>query len=232
MVGSAIDNPNPDGNEFWLTQQLATTYADIVNREPLRTATMAALGMTWLPGYTAKVVRQHPARRDRGDRHRPAARAGGGERAGQTAGPDQPDRARARGPAAAELHQPAARRPGSEHQATKDEIDKKQTDLANMFSARQIADTQTQISGLQNKLTTLQANYAALLANTQRGALNSISIIEEAALPTVPVGPQKMATILLAAAIGLILLRRRGLPDGIPGRQPEEPGRRRRRSWA
>ena len=34
MVGSAIDDPNPDGNEFWLTQQLANTYADMVKRKP------------------------------------------------------------------------------------------------------------------------------------------------------------------------------------------------------
>jgi capsular exopolysaccharide synthesis family protein len=74
-----------------------------------------------------------------------------------------------------------------------------------MFSARQIADAQTQIAGLQTKLNTLQANYAALLSNTQQGAINTISVIEPAALPTKPIGPNKPATILLAAAIGLIL---------------------------
>ena len=61
-----------------------------------------------------------------------------------------------------------------------------------MFSARQIADTQTQIAGLQSKLSTLQANYAALLSNTQQGALNTISVIEPAALPTVPDRPQQV----------------------------------------
>jgi non-specific protein-tyrosine kinase len=88
---------------------------------------------------------------------------------------------------------------------TKKEIDKKQTDLANMFSARQIADAQTQIAGLQTKLNTLQANYAALLSNTQQGSINTISVIEPAALPIMPIGPNKAATILLAAAIGLVL---------------------------
>ena len=40
MVGSAIDNPNPDGNQFWLTQQLANTYADIVSGTPCGHGTM------------------------------------------------------------------------------------------------------------------------------------------------------------------------------------------------
>ncbi len=29
MIGRAIDNPNPTGTEFWLTQQLAQTYTEI-----------------------------------------------------------------------------------------------------------------------------------------------------------------------------------------------------------
>ena len=30
MIGSAIENPNPNGNEFWLTQQLAATHGPVV----------------------------------------------------------------------------------------------------------------------------------------------------------------------------------------------------------
>ena len=81
----------------------------------------------------------------------------------------------------------------------------KQNDLAKMFSARQIADTQSQLSALQSKLNSLQANYAALLSNSQEGALNRINVVEPAALPTTPVGPNRMATVLLAAAIGFLL---------------------------
>ncbi len=205
MVGSAIENPNPSGNEFWLTQQLATTYADIVKRDPVRNATMAALGLTWLPEYQARVVPNT-------------------QLVEILVTDTSPERAQAVADELARqlvLLSPTA--PGREDQQrqafinqqlsdlevkiqeTQEEITRKQAELANMFSARQIADTQTQIAGLQNKLSTLQANYAALLANTQRGALNTISVIEPAALPTIPVGPNKPATILLAAAIGLLL---------------------------
>ena len=205
MIGSAIENPNPNGTEFWLTQQLASTYADIVNREPIRNATMAALGLTWLPGYSARVVPNT-------------------QLVEISVTDTDPRRAQAvANEVANQLIQSSPTAPGREDQQrqsfvsqqltdleskireTSEEIYKKQTELANMFSARQIADAQTQIAGLQNKLTTLQANYAALLSNTQRGALNSIAVIESAPLPTVPVGPNRGATILLAAAIGFAL---------------------------
>lgn len=205
MIGSAIDNPNPSGNDFYLSQQLANTYADIAKRENVRQATMAALGMSWLPDYTARVVpNTQLIEITVVETHPELAQAVAAELARQVIA----------------VSPTASGRQDQERQAfvdqqlndlqsaikgTQDEIEKKQTDLAGMFSARQIADAQAQIAGLQTKLTTLQANYAALLSNTQKGASNTVSIIEPAALPTVPVGPNKMATILLAAAIGLVL---------------------------
>ncbi len=205
MVGSAIDNPNPNGNELWLTQQLATTYADIAKREPVRTATMASLGLKWLPDYTTRVVpNTQLVELAVTDTDPVRAQAVANELANQLI----------------LLSPSAAGRPDQQRQtfinqqlsdleaniqATKDEIGRKQTELAKMLSARQIADSKAQVSGLQDKLNTLQANYASLLANTQQGAVNSISVVEPAGLPLTPVGPQKLATILLAATIGLVL---------------------------
>lgn len=205
MVGRAIENPNPNGSDFWLMQQLAGTYADIAKRAPVQDATKAALGLTWLPDYTVRVVpNTQLVEISVVDTSPPRARAVAGELANQLI-----------------LQTPM--QPGSEMDQrqvfiktqlddlevkikdTQAEIAKKQADLGNLFSARQIADTQTQIAALQTKLATLQANYAALLSNTQQGAINTISVIEAAALPTSPIGPNKPATILLAAVIGFIL---------------------------
>ncbi len=205
MVGTAIDDPNPNGNEFYMTQQLANTYADIVKREPVRQGVMRALGLTWLPEYTARIVANTQlVELSVTDTNPQRAQAVAAELANQiiqlspTASGSEDQQRQAF--ISQQLNDLEAK-----IQETQDEIARKQADLANMFSARQIADTQTQIVGLQNKLATLQANYAALLANTQQGALNSISVIEPAVVPTVPVGPNKPATILLAAAIGFIL---------------------------
>ncbi len=205
MVGTAIENPNPNGNEFWLTQQLANTYADIVKRDNIRAAVMQRLGLTWLPDYTARVVPNtqlielavtdvDPLRAQQ------VAQGLAGELIGiSPTGPGGEDQQR-QAFISQQLNDLETK-----IEQTQSEIDKKQAELANMFSARQIADTQTQITGLQNKKATLQSNYASLLSNTQRGALNSINIIEPAVLPTVPVGPNKGATIMLAAAIGFLL---------------------------
>ncbi len=205
MVGRAIENPNPSGNDLWLTQQLASTYADIARRSPIKEATMAALGLTWLPEYNVRpvantqlleiaVVDTSPQR----------AQAVAAEIARQlmrqapTGGDSQAQQRQAF--IAAQLDDLEAK-----IKETQAEIDKKQQELTNLFSARQIADAQTQIAGLQSKLTTLQANYAALLANTQKGAVNTISVVEPASLPDEPIGPNKPMTILLAATIGLAL---------------------------
>lgn len=203
MVGRAIENPNPSGNDLWLTQQLANTYADIAKRSPIKEATMAALGLNWLPEYTVRVVANTQLLEIAVvDTSPQRAQAVAAEFANQlirqapTGGDSQTEQRQSF--ITAQLNDLEAK-----IKETQAEIGKKQDELTNMFSARQIADAQTQITGLQSKLTTLQANYAALLANTQKGAINTISVVEPAALPTDPIGPNKLATILLAAAIGL-----------------------------
>ncbi len=205
MVGRAIENPNPTGNDFWLTQQLAGTYADIAQRAPVREATMAALGLKWLPAYTVRAVpNTQLVEITVVDTSPPRVQAVAAELANQlirqtpasSAGETQQRQAFVK----SQLDELEVK-----IKETQAEITKKQDELGNMFSARQIADAQTQIAGLQTKLTTLQANYAALLSNTQQGSINTISVIEPPALPTTPIGPNKLATILLAAAIGLVL---------------------------
>ena len=205
MIGRAIENPNPTGNDFWLTQQLANTYADIAKRSPIREATMSALGLTWLPEYTVRVVPNTQlveiAVVDTSPQRTQATAAELAKQLiRQTPTSTDTQTQQRQAFIAAQLNELEVK-----IKETQDEISKKQADLGSMFSARQIADAQTQVAGLQTKLTTLQANYAALLSNSQKGAINSISVVEPAALPVTPIGPNKLATILLAAAIGFVL---------------------------
>jgi polysaccharide biosynthesis transport protein len=202
MIGRAIDNPNPTSFDFYLTQQLATTYADIANTWPVREQTMSRLGLDWLPAYTVRaqtnsqlleiaVTDTDPVR----------AQVVANELANQLI-----------------LQSPTAPRPEEqERQAfvenelsdledkiteTREEIATKQDELDALVSARQIAEVQNQIATLQAKLTSMQANYAALLANTEEGALNTLTIIDPARLPTSPVGPNRSLSVLLAAVMG------------------------------
>src|SRR6266545_3276243 len=56
LIGRAFENPNPTSNELTLGQQLATTYADLAQRQPVRLQTMAALGLDSLPQYNARAL--------------------------------------------------------------------------------------------------------------------------------------------------------------------------------
>lgn len=205
LVGRAIENPNPSGNEFFLTQQLATTYTDIAKRSTVRRATAKALNLKALPEYGVRVVPNTQLMEI-------------------VVTDSNPERAAS---VANELaKQLILQTPTASDQATQDrqafinkqlddlqvkitdtqqEIAKKQEELGGLFSARQIADTQALITGLQQKLNSLQSNYAALLANTQRGALNQLSVIEAAQPPNSPIGPDRIFVILLAAGVAFVL---------------------------
>ena len=205
MVGQALQNPNPSNNDLYLSQQLANTYVDILQREQLQNATKAALGLEWLPKYSARIV---PATQLIElaviDTIPERAQAVGSELANQLirltpAGSENVDQSR-EAFIAQQLDELEA-----SIEATRAEISKTQSELASMLSARQIADAQTQITALEGKLQTLQANYAALLQTTGRVAINTISIIEPATLPTKPIGPNRPAMILIAAVIGFVL---------------------------
>ncbi|MBI3958916.1 MAG: hypothetical protein HY328_08910, partial [Chloroflexi bacterium] len=206
IVGrSMIDNPNPSGNDLWLTQQLATTYSDMLKRQPVQEATKTALGLNWLPEYTTQIVPNtqllEVAVIDTDPRRTQAVAS---ELVNQLirlspTGLKEEEQQR----------QDFINRQLDELEIaieeTKADITAKQEQLNTLFSARQIADTQTQIASLQSKQSSLQTNYASLLSNSQKGALNTIQVIEPASLPAIPVDPNRLYTILTAAAIGLLL---------------------------
>jgi succinoglycan biosynthesis transport protein ExoP len=205
MIGRVIEDPNPNQGEIYLAQQLAQTYADMANREPVRNATMQALGIDWLPEYLARALPNTQLI--------------------EIAVTDvNPLRAQVVANTLADqlvLRSPTSARPEDQErqqfisnqlndlqtqiEETQNEIAKYQEQLGTLNSARELQDTQNQIAALQTKLTTLQGNYAALLANTQQGATNTLTVVEPAELPTNPIGPKKTMSIMLSAAIGFSL---------------------------
>jgi succinoglycan biosynthesis transport protein ExoP len=88
---------------------------------------------------------------------------------------------------------------------TEKQIETLQEELANTFSAQQINSIQSEIASLQSKLNTMQNTYGLLLANTERGAINTLTIIESAKLPSSPIRSTKGLTVLLAAVVGFVL---------------------------
>ena len=205
MIGMTINNPNPSSNELMLGQQLAAAYADLANREIVRNATKNALGIGALPQYIAQAL---PNTQLIGitvnDTDPLRAQAVANQLAAQLillspTGPQPEDKARQ------EFINQQLNNLEVQIKETEDEIEKLQETLSTLISAQEINDTQDQIFALQSKLNNMQSNYGLLVANTQKGAINTLTIIEPAELPSNPIGPMKGLTILLAAAVGFVL---------------------------
>jgi len=201
VIGRAVYSSNPQGNDFYLNQQLASFYAEVGQRDPVRLATMQALGLTSLPEFIVQalpdsslieivVTDTDPAR----------AQAVANELATQL------------------IMQTPANNLSQDRQTfiedqltllqsnivqTQDEIAKKRAELATLFSARQLSDAEREISSLESKLSDLQSNYSDLLSNSDRGAVNTINVIEPAGLPVRPVGPNRLMSVVMAGVIAM-----------------------------
>lgn len=209
IIGNALNNPNPSTNDLWLTQQLASTYTDIAQRQVIRDAVQEATGLSALPSYAVRAIpdtqlieiavtdsipeRATVVANELANQLilRAPGNANDGDQAGETA---------RQAFISQQLNDLEAR-----ITETSELILVKQDELAALVSARQIVDTENQIAVLENKLNTLQGNYASLLASTSAGATNSLRIIEAASVPQFPIGPEVLITVLTAAAIGLSL---------------------------
>ena len=205
MIGTTINNPNPSSNQLLLGQQLAATYADLANREIVRNATKNALGMNQLPEYIARALpNTQLIEIIVNDNDPERAQTVANELAAQLillspVNGQSEERERQ------EFVHQRLNNHEAQIQETEAEIEKLQEELADTFSAQQINDRQNQISSLQSKLNAMENNYGLLLSNTQQGAINTLTIIESAKLPSNPIGPRKGLTILLAAAVGFVL---------------------------
>ncbi len=206
MIGTAIEDPNPTNTQFTLGVQLAATYADIANRQPVQQATIDALGITdgKLPRYIVRAVPNTQLLEisvTDTDKVRVAAIAN--ELANQLI-----------------LQSPTNAQKDEERLAfinqqlddlqidiseTQDEILSSQEELAGLTSAREIQDAQSQIAALQSKLASLQSSYASYLASSQNNAVNTLAVIEPAVVPDKPIGPNIILTAVTAAGIGLLL---------------------------
>ncbi len=206
MIGSTITQANPDSGQIYISQQLAQIYADMAMREPIQNATKDALQIDWLPQYQARVVPNaqlveisvtdtNPAR----------AQIIANELARQLI---------LQNPAISGASETGNRQEfirqqlsslEQQIQDTQKQVETLQTSLIGLNSASQIQKIEGQISDLNDKLSTLRDSYASLLANSQQGALNILSVVEPANLPTNSVSTNKILIILVAALVGFTL---------------------------
>jgi non-specific protein-tyrosine kinase len=210
MVGRVTQNPDPNSGDLYTGQQLAYTYIQLVTREPVLQGALDSLGlnMNWqaLRGqvsasivYNTQLLQINVIDND-------------------------PYRAKVLADAVALqliLQSPAGPNAANQEEASfiqaqiedlKEKINiaqessrslKQELDASN--SARQIQDLQNQIAVLDTKISNWQATYSQLLTTIQGGDVNTLSVIEEASIPTRPISPNVRTNVMIAAVIGLVL---------------------------
>lgn len=205
VIGRAVYELNPTGGELGLAQQLATYYADIAERDVVRKATMEALNLSWLPQYIVSTVPNSQILEisvSDADPQRAQAVANELSRQLINQSPSNPDLQE-------QKHQEFIRQQilllEDQIQGTLNDISLKETELGSLNSARQIAQTQAEIVALQQKLTTLQSNYTGLLNASSGQGNNSLTLVQPAALPGRPVGPNRGVVILMSVAIAFLI---------------------------
>lgn len=205
MVGTVLYQPNPNDQEFTLSRELAATYADLAMRAPVANGVMAALGLEELPEY--RVAIQYESRMiviSVTDTNPERASAVANELANQLILQTPTSVERSDQQRQAFINQQLDTMQ-AEIIRLSAEIDQKQTELQRLTSATQIEDAQAEIIGLESKLSLLQGNYATLLASSQRGATNTLTVVEPAFPPVIPIGPNKILIVGLVGVIGLVL---------------------------
>ncbi len=210
MVGEFFQDPNPNQSDFYTSQVLAQSYADLAGREPVLRGTLRALGIDWdLNTLKNKVYsRMIP----------------GTQLIEIVVTDTDPQRAKVlveeitnqliqQSPAATDPENEAEKVfIQSQIEELKQNIDKARDDLvklqdiiSNASSARQIQDARVRQAALQEQITTWRSTYAQLLAATQRGTPNSLRVVEAPEVPTGPIGQNTNSNVLLAAGVGLAL---------------------------
>lgn len=204
ITGSTVFEANPTSGNLYLNQQLANFYVTLAQGQTVQNAAMQALGITWLPEYIARALPNSQiieivVSDTIPERAQIVANALANALVQQSPTYSQGQKARE------SFIEAQLDKLEQDIQATRDKIAEKEEELGKLFSARQIADAQTDIAALETKLNTLQSNYGTLLANSQRGAVNTLTVLEPANLPTRPTGPNRYMIILLSGAIALAI---------------------------
>jgi len=210
LVGQSVQSLNPNASDVYLSQQLATTYVQIVKTQTVLQGVVDALDLK-IPAdalrgmVNASIVQGTQLIELRAIDTDPArAQAVANETAHQLI---------LQGPAAKEQElqsrQDFVQKQVDELQKKIQEGQQRITELQSSIqvtsSAREIADKQQQIGTLQQQINQWQLTYASMLNYTSSRSPNYITVIEPARLPTSPIAPNVSTTVMLAAAIGALL---------------------------
>jgi len=210
MVGRGTDDPNPEFYELNTSRFLANTYIELVKREPVLQGAIDSLGldMNWW-GLAGRVS---------------AKKVPDTQLMEISVIDNDPYRAKVLSDAIANqliIQSPADPSDIDQEQVLfsqnqildlqnriedgQAELDQISNELSAASSARQIDNLQNKKALLESKISDWQDTYAQLLLVIQGGDINTLRIVEEAAVPTHPFSPKVLTNVLTASAIAAVL---------------------------
>lgn len=210
MVGRVIQQVNPDTNTFSLLDRLTSFYANVATRAPVLDAAAKSLSP---PTTAGAIAPRMQARAVTGtqfieityldanpQRAAEVANAIATELIKQTPTPDA---------ALSQQQLKFAQDQLADLQAKitqgQDRIKALEQQIATSASAAEIADARDNEKQLQAQVDGWRATYTTLLSQTEPSATNYLSIIEPAAIPSIPVASSRLLIIGVGGILGLAL---------------------------
>jgi capsular exopolysaccharide synthesis family protein len=210
IVGRVTESLDVTNFDMWTGEQLASTYAQMAEREPVLQGVVESLGLDveWrsLTGQVSaeavpqslfleiSVVDTNPQR----------AKAIADAVAQQLIlispsnprGIDQEERAYA---------QQEIEALKADIAAAREQVDQLREELDAAVSARRIQELEGQTVVLEGKISGWQSTYAQLLYSLQGGEVNVLAVVEQAGVPSSPFSPNVRMNVILASALALAL---------------------------
>lgn len=210
IVGTSIQNSNPNAGDISTSSALAQTYTQIVETLPVIQGTIDALALKMTPdqlrgNVSARIIEGTQLIDLRVNDIDPVrAKALADEVAHQLT---------LQGPAATQEEQ-AQQRTFVQSQLddlqqkiedAQKSVDSLQEEIKVTASAREITDKQQQVLDLQNQISQWRTSYAGLVGFLTPRSPNYLSIIEPAEIPRQPISPNVPLNVGLAAIMGFLL---------------------------
>jgi capsular exopolysaccharide synthesis family protein len=204
IVGQALSATNPDYSQLLVAQNLSATYAAVAQTRPILDSVIAKLGLQVDPDELTKRIAVSAPR----------------DSTFLMITAQDPVPARAADIANAVAQQLIATSPTIQGRAAKfqESIDQDLAATQDLIATSQaradallgIKDrTQAQeaeLQALEGRIASLRSTYATLLSFSSPSATNLLTVVEPAVAPTAYVLPRTLLNILLAAAIGLLVV--------------------------
>jgi capsular exopolysaccharide synthesis family protein len=203
IVGTSINQVNPDLNGLLASQQLAATYATIATTRPVLDAVITKLGLQTTAG---ELVKNITASTGTDSTFLTVTVHDGDPTRAMNIANSLADQLITVSTSLSSSNLDIRASVDSYLKATEAQIKQEQAQAVTLSGNQNRTPAQdAALAALQTDLVNLRATYATLLAFSSAASANLLSVIEPAVAPDTPISPRPLLNVLLAGVLGLLL---------------------------